>query len=71
MSGFRGWQVVCAALLLQACTQHTVRMEPIEIRPIHITVDVNMRVDRELERFFDFDEPLEPEAEPTKDGGGS
>ena len=30
----------------------TVKTEPIEVKPIHITVDVNVKVDRELDDFF-------------------
>lgn len=29
-----------------------VRTEPIEVKPIHITVDVNVKVERALEDFF-------------------
>ncbi len=49
---------------LVSCTQHTIDVQPIEIRPIHMTLDINLRVDRELERFFEFEEELEPMPEP-------
>lgn len=44
-----------AGLLAVGClsvkTQH-------EIKPIHITMDINLKVDRELDQFFgDLDEP--------------
>jgi hypothetical protein len=29
-----------------------VKTEPIEVKPIHITVDVNVKVDRALDDFF-------------------
>jgi len=29
-----------------------VKTDPVEVKPIHITVDVNLKVDRELEDFF-------------------
>jgi hypothetical protein len=29
-----------------------VRTDPIEVKPIHITMDVNVKVDRELDSFF-------------------
>ncbi|WP_438483246.1 hypothetical protein [Oleiharenicola lentus] len=29
-----------------------VKTEPIEVKPIHITVDVNVKVERALEDFF-------------------
>lgn len=44
-----------AVLLLaqSACsTRHEVQMAPVEIKPIHITIDVNVRVQKDLEDFF-------------------
>ena len=45
------------------CTKHEVETKsqievaPVEIKPIHITIDVNIRVDRALDDFFsDIDE---------------
>jgi hypothetical protein len=38
---------------LTSCqTRHTVELTPVEIKPIHITIDVNVRVDRALDNFF-------------------
>jgi hypothetical protein len=34
------------------CTQHRVEVAPVEIKPIHITIDVNVKVDRALDNFF-------------------
>ena len=55
-----------AILLLLAvigCTKHEVEtrskveVAPVEVKPIHITIDVNIRVDRALDDFFsDIDE---------------
>ena len=40
-----------------ACTKHEVDVKPVEIKPIHITIDVNVKVDRALDDFFgDIDE---------------
>jgi len=39
-------------LLLSGCTRHAVQVAPIEIKPIHITIDVNIKVDRALDDFF-------------------
>lgn len=39
-----------AVLALAGCA--TVKVEPIEVKPIHITVDVNVKVDRALDDFF-------------------
>lgn len=37
-------------LFLGGCLN--VKTEPIEVKPIHITVDVNVRVERALDDFF-------------------
>lgn len=39
-------------LLLTGCTRHNVEVAPIEVKPIHITIDVNVKVDRALDDFF-------------------
>lgn len=50
--------VTTAALLfLGGCTKHEVELKPVEIKPIHITIDINVKVDRALDDFFgDLDE---------------
>jgi hypothetical protein len=35
------------------CTQHKVEVAPVEVKPIHITIDVNVKVDKALDDFFD------------------
>ncbi len=43
-----------AFLVFLGCsTTHEVEMAPVEIKPIHITIDVNVKVDRALDSFFD------------------
>ena len=46
--------LVCTAILLMqlGCTKHEVDVKPVEIKPIHITIDVNVKVDRALDDFF-------------------
>ena len=39
--------------LFQSCTQHKVEVAPVEVKPIHITIDVNVKVDRALDDFFE------------------
>jgi len=34
------------------CTRHEVEMKPVEIKPIHITVDVNVRVEKAVDDFY-------------------
>ena len=43
-------------------TSHRVEVAPVEVKPIHITIDVNVKVDKELDDFFsDIDEAAEQE----------
>ena len=39
-------------LITAGCTQHRVEVAPVEVKPIHITIDVNVKVDRALDDFF-------------------
>ena len=49
------WVWLMVALLAAtsaACTQHKVEVAPVEVKPIHITIDVNVKIDREIEDYF-------------------
>ena len=35
------------------CSQHQVEVAPVEVKPIHITIDVNIRMQKALDDFFD------------------
>ncbi len=51
---------VTALTMAQACqTQHKVEtVHKVEVAPMHITIDVNVKVDKALDDFFgDLDEP--------------
>ncbi|MBN1140943.1 MAG: hypothetical protein JXB25_03975 [Deltaproteobacteria bacterium] len=49
--------VVVAAMAAGCSTRHEVQVAPVEVKPIHITIDVNVRVQKDLENFFgDIDE---------------
>ncbi len=39
-------------LLAIGCTSHKVEVAPVEVKPIHITIDVNVKVDKALDDFF-------------------
>ena len=52
---------ICLAALIWAGTggcrhsadiQHTAEVKPIKIEPIHITLDINVKVQKELDDFF-------------------
>ena len=55
--------ILLGAILIfatQTCTQHKVEVAPVEVKPIHITIDVNIKVDKALDDFFgDIDEAQE------------
>lgn len=53
---------VVVAAALAGCIRHQV--DPLQVEPIQINVDVNLRVDRELDEFFDFEEELDEELPP-------
>ena len=59
-------------LTLSGCrTSHEVEVKPVEIKPIHITIDVNVKVDKALDDFFgDIDAAQEKfETDQSKTGG--
>ena len=63
MQKFLGTLSILLLLMSFGCTKHEVETKsqvevaPVEIKPIHITIDVNIRVDKALDDFFsDIDE---------------
>ncbi len=49
------WLLLTVVLLAgtsAACTQHRVEVAPVEVKPIHITIDVNVKIDREIDDSF-------------------
>jgi len=57
--------LLVGALALAGCA--TVTVAPIEVKPIHITVDVNVKIDRALDDFFgDLDKKSATIAAPAK-----
>ena len=43
----------CLITTVWGCSSsHQVEVKPVEIKPIHITLDVNVKVDRALDNFF-------------------
>jgi hypothetical protein len=54
-------------LLQSACsTRHEVQMAPVEVKPIHITIDVNVRVQKDLEDFFSDIDKADQKLNPSK-----
>jgi hypothetical protein len=44
---------VLAPFAALGCTPH-IAIEPIKVEPIYITMDVNLKVDHELDEFFSY-----------------
>ncbi|OPL15661.1 MAG: hypothetical protein AVO39_07495 [delta proteobacterium MLS_D] len=57
------WPAVSVAVLaLAACTQHTITADTthrVEIAPIHVTVDINLKVQRALDDALSFQGSIE------------
>lgn len=54
--------IVCLTASLPGClyTKSEVDVKPIEIKPMHITIDVNVKVEKQLDDFFgDLDKKAE------------
>ena len=70
----RRWLGLVAAAssgALAACT-HTVKVEPIKVEPIDITLHIYLEADRKLDSFFGDDPPSvtpPPAAKPNENGG--
>lgn len=51
--------IMTSILIFSACTKHEIDVKPVEIKPIHITIDINIKVDKALDDFFgDLDDAL-------------
>lgn len=61
--GFCFLLAMMTGLFLAGCTRHQVEVAPVEVKPIHITIDINIKVDRALDDFFG---DLDQEAEEIK-----
>jgi hypothetical protein len=49
--------------------RHEVEMRPVEVKPIHITIDVNIRVDKALDDFFGDIDQAASKAKKSGDAG--
>jgi hypothetical protein len=48
-----GVTLIGAMVMLGGCqTRHEVDVRPVEVKPIHITIDVNVKVQKALDDFF-------------------
>lgn len=57
-----GVVLLAATCLAGGCARVTVDQE----KPIHIILDVNVKIDRELDEFFDFEKKYQPPAATQK-----
>lgn len=61
--------MIAAATFAGGCTHHTVEIKPIKIEPIYARIDVYVKVDKELDNFFDFEEDIKPKLDDDQPGG--
>ena len=53
-----GMLLALLVVLLSGCTKHEIQtrsevaIAPVEVKPIHITIDINIKVDKALDDFF-------------------
>ncbi|MBF0229599.1 MAG: YnbE family lipoprotein [Desulfamplus sp.] len=46
--------IAFVVFIISGCnTTHEVQVAPLEVKPIHITIDINVKVDKALENYFD------------------
>ena len=57
--------LLLAGFLASCATRHEVEVKPVEVKPIHITIDVNIRVDKALDDFFEDIDEAESEIAPA------
>ncbi len=58
-----------SVLTIVGCAKARVELAPVEVKPIHITIDVNVRVDRALDDFFGDIDAAENQIENKSDSG--
>jgi len=60
--------IVAVWLAMPSCTRHTISVEPINIKiePIEIKMEINIKIDRELDNFFAFQEDAEKKGTPNE-----
>ena len=55
----RGFGILAFAALVCGCTRHEVEVKPIRVEPIRIEMDVNIKMQRELQDMFAFEKKLQ------------
>ncbi len=55
--------VLCACGILAGClnTKHEVEVKPIEVKPMHITIDLNVKIQEELKEKFEKNDKIAKE----------
>jgi len=52
--------LLCSCTKHEIDSRHEVQVAPVEIKPIHITIDINIKVDKALDNFFDDIDQTQP-----------
>jgi hypothetical protein len=54
-----------AMVALSSASCLHVTSDPVEVKPIHIVADINLRIDRELDQFFAFQDKYHSATQPA------
>jgi hypothetical protein len=60
--GVVGPSLLCCGALLTLPSCVHVKTDPIKVEPIHITMDINVKVERQLDDFFAFEKQYDQSA---------
>jgi hypothetical protein len=60
--------LVAGGMMLPLGCSANVKVDPVEVKPIKMTIDVNIKVDRQLDEFFEFEEEPASETAPEEKG---
>ena len=67
--GAAGWVLVAGLAGLAGCTPKAeLEVKPIRIEPIYIKMDVNIRVDNQLNKYLFADDSPAPASQPAQPG---
>lgn len=64
----RAFGALAVAALTWGCTHHEVEVKPIRVETIRIEMDVNIRLQQNLEEMFAFEEEMEKSEKGKKPG---
>ena len=52
------WMIAACLMVLSAGCVHRVSVDPVQIEPIYVTMEIRVKIDRQLSEFFRFEEEV-------------